>query len=510
MVTNKSNEEIIKKINELYILNRWKYLILNKEGEYRTNIYQKNNPKDGTQPLTDWRIDFHLQGKQTIGVFAGKKNNIEISKFICFDIDLQDKTLSHKQNKELSKWCVYKIFNELQNCGISEEFINISFSGKKGYHIELFFDMPIEVSILKKFYNYILNQISLNQNEVEFRPTYNQGVKIPLGLNFKNTEMFEDNKCWYVTYENGLKPIKKTKYILNIKQLDNIYFRLLMDKIFDNNEETNNNISDYSYIKINHKPLKSYKENIDKDITIESIEKLEKMGLTTYGTRHNSILKLSKYYRYLGLTKEDAMLELKQWMSSQDKRLYSTSWDECIKEIERIVSITYNNEYQLVTTIKDINIYYEEMKQILNLKNKNEKLLMYSFLIHGKRYANKYGVFYFPYSLIEKTTGLTDKTITKLINALEEDNYIEILSRNQNSIKNGVFVGKETNKYKIKIEIISDEDFYTIHENDVIIDTFNRCIVKWFDKKEIKDLCGRRHYESILEYIENNNIITTA
>jgi hypothetical protein len=177
----------IEKLNDLYVLNRWRYLILKQNGIYQTVIYYKDdkkvkkNNKHKTSPLVDWNIIQHLQGQNTLGVFAGKINGIESSKFMTFDIDVKDKIIA--------KWYVYKLGDTLQNNGIYDFYI--SFSGNKGYHVDLFFDAPVPVTTLKRFFDYILIQSecdNIDCGEVEFRPTLQQGVKIPLGYNYRNKE----------------------------------------------------------------------------------------------------------------------------------------------------------------------------------------------------------------------------------------------------------------------------------------------------------------------------------
>jgi hypothetical protein len=444
MNINKEKEQIVKTINDLYILNRWKYLVLSTNGTYSTIQYYKDNPdfnKNNAKPLTDWRVYHHINDKQTLGVFAGKKNNKEISKFITFDVDVPD--------LEIAKWVVYKINNTLQNIGINEDCIYTSTSGNKGFHIDLFFTEPIEVEVLKKLYLYVLNKeelLNCDYGQVEFRPTYEQGVKIPLGINFRNNEEFK-NKCWFVDYSKGLKPIKRLDYVLQIKKIDSILFQMILDKILDNtqDEQIQDNIEKYQYIKKKYTPLEIYKYNIDEDITIETIEKLEREGLKRVGTRHNSLLKICKYYKYLGMTKEENKYSLTEWMQKQDEIFYTSTQKEIIKDIDNIVDYIYINNCNIVGGVEDVEITYSEMKEILKAKTKNEKLVLYALLVHSKRYATKQGIFYFPYSLMEKATNLTRKTLIKIITDLDEQGFIKCHSRNKSIINKGKWVGKEVN-----------------------------------------------------------------
>lgn len=495
-----SSSAIVDKLNDLYVINRWKYLILPKFGDYKTITYYKNQVKDGNEnekakskPLVDWDIIQHLKGNYTIGVFAGKPKGIESSKFMTFDIDIID--------LKIAGWYAHKIGNALLNHNDTNKFY-VSYSGRKGYHIDLFFDAPIPIVTLQRFFKVICAEAECNNigdGQVEFRPTISQGVKLPLGFNYKNKDS-PDNYCYFAEY-NSLQPIQDPNYILTIKKIDNIEFQLMVDELCDNElqEAIEKQKSDYQYIKENYKPLPSYKENIDEDYTVEAIQELEATGLKHIGMRHNSLMKLCKLYKHYGLLETDNSEMLIEWMKQQPKQYYSTKWDDVVKDINLIVDYVYQKDCNIVIVGKDISVSYAEMKQIMKAGGKNEKLLLFAMLVHSKRYATKTGVFYFPYSSIMKTTGLADKTITKYLNSLDNNGFIEITQRNEDITVNGKWVYKKANKYKVLIlpdEILPDS--YTVNkDDDNYRDAFNDCILTYFSSKEIKDYCGRRHFEKI-------------
>jgi len=518
MMINPEKEAIVKAINDLYILNRFKYLQLTKTGKYFKIQYYKNNPEKSTKGaniLSDWRVYNHINGKETLGVFARKMNKIEDSKFITFDVDVP--------NKERAKHTVYKVVHVLQNVGIDDDFIHISFSGNKGFHIDIFFDSPIEVNLLKQFYQYVLIQENLTKKEmedygeVEFRPTYEQGVKIPLGINFKNDNPLT-NQCYFCEYSNGLKQIKDPLYITKIKKMDNILFRLILDKILDIEEEDIGvkNIEDYKETKESHNSLPIYKQNIDPDVTVEAIEELIEKGLTRTGMRWYSLKKIAKYYKHLEVSREDCKEWITEWMNQQDKKCYTTKWEQVLKDIENIVDYTYTHVCALVGGVKTVNITYAEIKEVLKAKSKNDKLVLYSMLIHSKRYAKKSGIFYFPYSLMEQATNLTSKTIRKIVNSLEENKFIEIISRNTPIEHKAI---KEPNKYKITLNVeevidiesedkeVKEEQCFEFTEGDNYIESFNNCIINNFENKEIKILLGKSHYTEIIKYKNNISLI---
>lgn len=489
-----SNKDIIDKINDLYILGRKKYLIMNNKGQYSTINYDKEAKKKGNRPLVDSMVKEHLQGKRTIGVFS-----FYYSKFVCFDVDVK--------NAELAKWTVYKLIDTLQNLGISEDYINISTSGNKGYHVEIFFTKPVQSKALKDFYLLVLNSadlLNIDFGQVELRPTDTQGVKLPLGKHFKT-----GNRCWFVDWVKGLKPIENKEFVLTIKKLDSEYFYSLFNKAkdtidIDEAEEVENIIQ-------SHKPLKIYKQNIDEDITVEAIEKLIKDGLTMQGTRHNSLLKIAKYNKHNGMSAEDNEEFLIDWMSRQDKRTYTTKWKDVLKDINLIIQYTYEKNYQLTIKSNDISVSAEELQDILKVKGKNQKVILYSLLIHSKRYCNKDGIFYMSYKQMQEVTGISKRNLIRLVQQLEELKVIDVFrSNNMTYNKRDKKPISEVNKYKYNL--LGDKLYNTENGNIFNVcnknctNCFNACLCNLYEDKELKELLSRRNYEEIKTFRNNDYI----
>lgn len=489
----------IKFLNDFYILQRYKYIELYPNHDTYNTIDLKKSPQKPV--LADWLLKQHLTHKRTIGVFAGYKDNQQISKFMTFDVDVHD----DDENHTTAKWYSYKVINTLQENGIND--FAVSFSGNKGYHIDLFFDAPVEVNKLKKFYHYILNQSEIKTSTVEFRPTYGQAVKLPLGVNFRNTSYTErqSNHCHFVDYENNMSEWKSdTNYINSFKKIDNVWFGLFVDNI-EETKQAEKNIKDYQHIQEKYKKPEVYKENIDEDLTLESLKKLEENGLDETHPRHNSLIKICKLYKYYGMLQEDNQINLTAWMEAQDKNTYKTSWDKVLIDIEQIVKYVYENDCDIVHEEKDITVTYNEMLKVLDAKSKTEKLLLYAMLIHSKRYATKTGKFYFPYSLMNEATGLSRPTLISNVNYLNDNKFIEIISRNE-SIEHKEL--KKPNQYKIAFNVeYSDKTFAIPKEQIDLKESLDNCIVSMFNNKEIKKLCGRRYYTEIIKkktyYVKN-------
>lgn len=485
---------IVGVLNEYYIVQRWKYLILHSDGEYNTAQYFKKSKNNRYPPLTDNALQHHLNGGDTIGVCCACINHQYVSKFMTFDIDSLDTEITDK------------VITQLRKNGIFD--IAVSFSGGKGYHVDIFFDNCLPIKILDTYYQHVLQSTGLiylkhgSNYVVEMRPTepkkgnVGNGVKIPLGHNWASKNKTQDNYCCYVDYRNGYLPID-TAFVpamfSHIEKIDSNWFRLLCDGF--QKVEYKNQAKQYSEIKARHKPLPQYQQGTDIDCTVDALQKLEEQGLPCLHSRVKSLFKLARYYYWCGLEQQDCKDTLSEWMEQQDKTKYATSLSESKTDIENIANYVYDNNLGIINTPKDISVSYGEIKQILKAKTKAQKLLCFAMLIHSKRYATKTGKFYFPYSLMMQSTGIqSDKTIYKAINQLAEQGLIQISSRNQKQSKTKI---KATNIYQMLIDNTNDEKYIVSKDTEAYESDFKRCIKSLIPQEELKHICSRR----MLEYI---------
>lgn len=497
--------KIINKINELYITYRGHYLCMNKDGKYSRITYNKES---GIPKLNDSLIRQHIRGNKTYGIFSGK----ELSKFIIFDIDIP------KSN--IARWCVYKIRKVLGEMGFDREKIYAVWSGTKGYHVILHFEKPVELYKLKIIFNEVIKQGQLDQFElgkVEFRATHEQGVKLPLGRNFKNKDS-DNNICYFCDIDNGIKIIKDKSYILNVKQISIEEMQKVLLSI-DNQEsqfiEINNKYEEFkNEIKELYKPLPIYQQNINERVTLEAIMNLINNGLSVPASRHNSLMKIGKFYKsYHGLDESECKQVLTEWMSWQDKSMYSTSWNDCLKDIDEIVEYIYKNNIRLVIDGEgiDVIITKQEMDCIMRIKKKSQKILIFAMLIHSKRYQTGKGIFYMTYSQIGYCLGMTEYGAFKLVNKFANDNegVLEFIERNQKVLNNkGKVIGGRPNKYRLHLDKLKVNNTYK--ENDFIKDNvtelkkykelYYKAVCKFYTNDELKLLCNKEQRYEFQEY----------
>lgn len=480
------NEKIIEKLKNLYIIQCGRYLIQSKDGIYKTCIKgeTKSNGKK-RKALTDWHLEQHLEGEFTIGTFSKF-----FSKFITFDVDFHD--------PEMAKWITYKVADTLDNLGI--EFYYISYSGSKGYHIDLFFEDLIQVDYAKKFFDYVILQSDVLQhsdlgNKVEFRVTEKQGVKLPLGYHQKT-----GNYCGFCKVETGLKVIGKKRsqeYLFSIKKMKH---KAIMDIIGIESKtkhdkklliKTEDAISQ-------HKPLENYEPN--ENYSIDLAIKMLQDGLQVQGSRNNSIFLIGLYFKYMGMDEPKCRDELYTWMEWQKPNTYTTPLTECYKDIDSTIKNMYLKNYNLTAKVKDLSVTFDEIKWIIdNCPEKNQKLIAYSMLIHSKRHANLQGVFFMTFKDMESVTGIRDQALQQQVNKLNDLNVIEVVARNQ---KQKGTCKKKSNLYRMNFVQELDKADSTKLDNEIYVTDKNNdfvgCIKFYFTDTELRKIFSQRQYKSLV------------
>jgi len=410
-----------------------------------------------------------------------------MTKFMTFDVDFQ--------SRKMAKWITYNIVDSLCLSGLTNHYI--SFSGNKGYHIDLFFDDYIQIDHAKKLFDYIINLADIKQyfadgSKVEFRPTSGQGVKLPLGRHQKTKKY-----CGFCLIENGLRVMSKKKsedYLMSIQRTSK---QLVLDLLQEQEAEIKNakiEVPRTENIISQHRMLDNY--NQSEDYSIDRAKDLFFNGLKAPGSRNNSIFLVGLYLKYQGLDAEQVKQELYDWMDRQNADLYSTPLEQCYKEIDATVKTMFKKNYNLSASNKDLTVTYEEIKWIIeNCPEKNQKLITYAMLVHSKRHANAQGVFYMTFKHLQEATGLDDNTVQRQINKLAELGVIEIVAHNR-AAKKGL--KKLPNLYRISLGTIGPELIQGNQFKTDRIDNFNICLKFFFSEKELKKLLPRRQYQSLI------------
>lgn len=494
-ISNIDYDKLAERMYNLYVSKKYPFIKQKSDGTYEW-VYNLGDLKSNKYEI----LKRHLQSKQTIGVLCHTH-----SKFICFDCDFG----MDKENCGLTKWITYKIINVLQEFGIDQEYINVALSGNKGYHILLFFDDIISFKQMEFLYDLVLESIyytidydtlsiihsnwkyTLEQlkSKIELRPKPNLGVKLELSIH-----QVTKNKCYFCD-TNNLIPIKSIEYLYQIKQFprNQLIDIINKGKEFRHDRENINNFN--KEIKNKVQPAKSQQLYVNKEYTINYIEKLITNGLTISGTRHNSLMKIARYNYSMGLDEKDNENFLINWMNDQNKQYYNSNELEWRKDIKYILKFVYNNCRGLTGSVRDISINKEEMYEILKCKEKSKKLLFFALIIHSKRYSIKNGEFYMSYQTLKESAHIGTDSIHKYLKQLQDENNIKIIRQGKKDKNTKYYL---VNKYKItntKINCNNMEKKYTIVcTKNNLNDEYNNCMINLFDKKELKKLIPDKQY----------------
>jgi hypothetical protein len=467
-------DQLVNKIYELYVsvegnnIYAHKYVVLRKTGNYNTVIWDKYNKKiktPGARPLFPFFLKAHLNGWYTICVFA----SFFTTKFICFDVDV-----SGNNKKKKAQKVVRLLFKTLVEYGIPEERIYTSWSGKKGYHVEVFFEDGLSNFKAKEFFEIIVNRPGLNNilnGKIEFRPNNNQAIKLPLGLNYSN-RIKKDRLCCFVDIHSGgdFENIDDEEYFLEIQPIDPAIIETAIVKHNGSIGSTGHNLTSRNGSTITSSNLVKCKNDINQevnsainqinpepssnDMSTYSILKLEEEGLKQPGTRHRSLLRLSILYKnYYNYSREENINKLIEWLNKQDKNMYTTSFEDSIKDIEKIVKYTYDRNYKLQKSNpaeKYVRILDVEMEEVIKVKQKNGKLLLFALLVHNKKHSFLNGIFYMSYNLMSQATGLSERTCIYQMKNLVKQNFVEVVG---SKILDDNFCVYRSNEYKLLLDV---------------------------------------------------------
>lgn len=429
---------LVEQFNKLYLMYRKEFL-----QQFENSYITRNG-----SPLTNYDIKQHLQQKYTYGMKLGPEG---LTKFIAFDVDVANDL----QRAESIAIDIVQTLHEHYN--IDYDDIHVDFSGKKGYHITLFFNKVLQYNDLLPFYSEVLERIGVTKSEVEFRCSTGQGMKLPLGIN-QQTKAF---MCFCIAdVEAGtLTKLNKEdsyEYFLNIKQIDLIEFR---DSVLNNIKDVKSNNDKDKKEKdkkvatiISEAQAIEYQSIIDdlnlagktaKEIENDIKEIININRLKYSGTRHKVTLLLAIFFRSQGYEQDETTgfinsILLNTYENYRTLISADTSKEFMLKEVVRLVKLTYGKGYQLHNNYKQIRIYKSEIETILSLEKLHHKKLAFSLLIQSKKYANKKSLlgqkvdFYTAYSTLEKMGNTKNRTrLLSYLLELEQMNLIEIVERNE-------------------------------------------------------------------------------
>ena len=371
---------IIQQLQNLYCFDMTRYRYMSPDGQYHT--------LKATYDETE--LFEHLEGKKTICVYARERNTI----FQCFDVDESDPESIHK------------LIAKLVESGIPEDFIYISTSGNKGYHVEIFFDEPVWKSDVENFYNCLCRDPEIAKIKMECKPGRNGAIKLPLGINFKT-----GRRCWYVD-RNTLEPIESLDYVFCIQKMSAVEFCKV---VYECNKKRK--VADIQQAKKNAGTRKAS----PKKYGIRNEPRI-----TSPGQRHDKMLQRAVWLRTIGGEADDIYEELMNWISRQDPALINSTWKEIEDDAERIArDVVRKYEVKAVQRKKfgggQQKLDQRDIAIILNAPTKTARKA--AFLVCAS--CKVYGSCSLGYERISQILGVTYQTAFNAIKALISSGVIE-------------------------------------------------------------------------------------
>lgn len=404
--------KLVDRFTDLYISYRQRY-ILSLPGA--TMFVPKKDDKP--IPLDNKRICGHIGQHYAIGVYAGKV----ASKFICFDVDDDDPEV------------VEKILEQLHAAGVPREYINVSLSGRKGYHIDICFEDMVRTEAQKKLYEWVIDNGGLDRKRVEFRPTYKQAIKLPLSKHSTT-----GNACWYVDPET-LVPIQSAKHIFQIKQMPVAMFMDLADAL----------VTEDDVVEPPQAVLHPEKKTLEKRTTPHDWSSGKLPEIEIAGTRHELMISIAARCRSRDNTRPEARYVLEEWYRDQVAKhpsLIASSEANVLKDIDGILTWAYDDAFQsLRKQPPDDAVMFtpEDVTSILEMSKGAVRKVYFFIMVWCKRYGyNKV-----TYTRLAELIAVSTATAKRCMKKLVDEGRI-ILEQGATHISDNAYK-RECNKYRL-------------------------------------------------------------
>ena len=367
------DEKLVEHLKRLYVSCRTHYVV-SRPGQ-RFYVPKRNG---AFCPLTDMALLKHLQHEYAVGIYAGDDG----SRFICFDVD--------DGNADTVK----RVIAELEALGIPPDRIYVSFSGRKGYHVEVFFDAVVETGRLRNLYRHVVERGDLDPKKVEFRPTSKLAIKLPLSVHGETGKI-----CWFVD-QATLKPIEDTAYIAGIEPVHVADVTDALSLPAPDGDES--------------KGEKSY------DADSSSWGGMG-IALTAPGTRHDAMMKIAVYQRHTGATREENQSALEEWYARQPEELIGSTPEEVQRDISGILDWVYSDRFTAARRmVRDSTTVSEsQMDIVLNQWSRSSRRIVFLLLVRTRLGQPRISA-----ADIGKATGISVRTVYDVIHKLVDSEVI--------------------------------------------------------------------------------------
>lgn len=376
-------QKIVRTFSDLYVNYRGRYVVCTKG---RMHIPHIGNTEE-TCKLTDAVIAGHLNRRYAVAVYAGP----HASKFVCFDVDLNDKDLVHT------------LIDSLVEFGFPRDRIYVSTSGGKGFHVEMFFTDVVYTNHLIDMYETICEDNGFDTKKVEFRPTSKMSIKLPLSVHGKT-----GNVCWYLDPET-LEPIEDIAYVMSIRQIDRDWATELIKR--------------KRKVEMLDCPEMTDEDHIPKGSPVE-LTRFDTAFpvLLQEGTRHNLMVSIGVDQRYRGVAQEKIVEVLMEWAAAQNQELIKSSPAEVRDDAEKIAAWVWGPKFSAGLKPKDKNIFFTEydVAAVASLSGQTKKRVLFLLIAFCRRFT----IAVISAKRIARYVGATERGVIKAIADLEQRGLI--------------------------------------------------------------------------------------
>lgn len=297
-----------------------------------------------------------------------------------------------------------KVMSELEKLGIDRDWIYVSSSGGKGYHVELFYDRIIDYRRQKCLYDQLIWNLRASRHDVELRPTHTQSIKIPLSVHHKT-----GNVCWFLDRETG-EPIRSKEYVYEIKRLNADHLEsTVLDSLLDEEEA-----GEYDQLMT--------RDNVPVPFEVADLNYLPK--IEEPGSRHDLTMRIAMTLRVAGRTKASARSTIIAWYDRQDKDCTLTERDEAIEDICRITDWVFAR-YKFATQGKNSGycLNRTDIERVLEMSGINRRAILFHVLVWEKSTAKADVT---TQDVLAHIIGTTERSITYTWNKMRAENVISI------------------------------------------------------------------------------------
>lgn len=425
-------KRILNFINEFYVTVRYRYWMYSKNRGSSTLTVGENTKA----PLTDSTIKDHLNGAYALGVYFPQG----FTRLIGLDIDFKDDLGGAKEALE-------RVYNAVTSY-VEPENVLMSFSGKKGYHVDIFLSSWIPKETADCFYQVILSDIGYNKEQVELRGgTDARPYKLPLGIH-------AETGCRCYVVNQYAKEMDTIKTIESVKKAD---IRRIYEAVDINYDYEENLLSDEEIIEF---------EELDNEVRYLDIysntnegraktaERLFLNGIHEAGVRHDSMLLIALWLKSRSYCMREVKEQLIKWKDRCTN--YKTPDREFLKEINSMVKTIFEKDYKFEVQARRIVISQPDIKEIFSIKTNNKLKtkalikLYYILLIHSRAYADDEGIFYMTYEQMNQVGAVAVRVKVKT-QLKELESMGKLVFVREGEINEDAKFGYKPNMYRLPV-----------------------------------------------------------